>query len=64
MKGKNRIGKWVYYHNDGKTIMQEENYVNGKLSGKYFTYFKNKNQLLLPTTKTECYMANTSDILF
>jgi len=42
MQGKNRIGKWVYFHNDGKSILQEENYINGKLEGKYTTYFINK----------------------
>lgn len=42
MKGKERIGKWVYFHKDAKTIIQEENYANGKLEGKYQTYFINK----------------------
>jgi antitoxin component YwqK of YwqJK toxin-antitoxin module len=42
MQGKTRIDKWVYYHKDGKSILQEENYVNGKLDGKYTTYFINK----------------------
>ena len=42
MQGKNRIGKWVYYHKDGKSILQEENYINGKLEGKFTTYFINK----------------------
>ena len=30
MKGKKRIGKWFYYHEDGKAIMSEENYDDGK----------------------------------
>lgn len=42
MQGKNRIDKWVYYHKDGKSILQEENYVNGKLEGNYTTYFINR----------------------
>jgi len=41
MKGKNREGKWLYYHKDGKSIMSEENYVNGKLDGDYKTFFLN-----------------------
>ena len=48
MKGKNRIGKWIYYHKDGKSTLQEENYLNGKLDGKYTTYFINKK----PTIET------------
>ncbi len=39
MKGKDRVGKWIFYHTDGKSIMSEENYVNGKLEGPYKTYF-------------------------
>jgi len=39
MDGTKRIGKWLYYHTDGKTVMSEENYINGKLSGIYKTYF-------------------------
>jgi len=42
MNGKNRIGKWNYFQKDGKSIMQEEHYLNGKLDGKYTTYFENK----------------------
>jgi len=42
MNGKKRIGKWVYYHNDGTTVMQEESYLNGELNGKYTTYFLTK----------------------
>ena len=40
MNGKNRIGKWLFYHEDGKTVMSEENYANGKLDGAYKTYYK------------------------
>ncbi|MEN8187651.1 MAG: toxin-antitoxin system YwqK family antitoxin [Bacteroidota bacterium] len=39
MIGKNRVGKWLFYHEDGKTVMSEENYVNGKLEGEYKTFF-------------------------
>jgi len=39
MKGKNREGKWLYYHPDGKSIMSEENYKNGKLDGVYKTFY-------------------------
>ena len=41
MIDKMRIGKWVYYHKDGKTTMIEEQYENGKLSGAYKLYYKN-----------------------
>lgn len=40
MKGKDRVGKWIFYHTDGKSVMSEENYVNGKLDGTYKTYFQ------------------------
>jgi len=39
MKGKEREGKWLFYHPDGKTVMSEENYVNGKLEGVYQTFY-------------------------
>ena len=39
MQGKKREGKWVFYHGDGKTVMSEENYKNGKLHGPYKTFF-------------------------
>lgn len=39
MKGKNRIGKWFYFHRDGKTVMIEENYENGTLAGVYISYY-------------------------
>lgn len=41
MKGKNRIGKWLYYYPDGKILMIEENYEDGVLNGNYTSYFKN-----------------------
>ncbi len=40
MDGKKRIGKWQYYHPDGKTIMIEENYLNGVLEGEFKSYYK------------------------
>jgi len=39
MKGKEREGKWLYYHPDGKSVMSEENYLNGKLDGDYKTFY-------------------------
>ncbi|OIQ36067.1 MAG: hypothetical protein BM563_11520 [Bacteroidetes bacterium MedPE-SWsnd-G1] len=38
---KQRIGKWLYFHKDGKTVMIEENYENGKLSGEYKLFYEN-----------------------
>lgn len=39
MKGKNREGKWLFYHPDGKSVMSEENYIDGKLHGVYKTFY-------------------------
>tara|TARA_R110002073_G_scaffold139232_2_gene289369 strand:- start:143816 stop:144490 length:675 start_codon:yes stop_codon:yes gene_type:complete len=39
MKGKNREGKWIYFHEDGKTVMSEETYKDGKLDGPYKTFY-------------------------
>ncbi len=39
MNGINRIGKWLYYNTDGKSIVSEENYENGLLNGISTTYF-------------------------
>ena len=41
MKGKKREGKWLFYHSNGKAIMSEENYKNGKLHGVYKTFYSN-----------------------
>lgn len=41
MKGKERIGEWVYYQEKSKEVMTRENYVNGKLDGKVTTYYPN-----------------------
>tara|TARA_B100000809_G_C15138940_1_gene532023 strand:+ start:1403 stop:2083 length:681 start_codon:yes stop_codon:yes gene_type:complete len=40
MKGKVRIGLWIYYHNGTKIIMTNENYNNGELNGKKSTFYK------------------------
>lgn len=48
MKGKVRVGKWVYYHPGTEKVMKEEHYENGVLHGKQITYFDNGN-----ITKTE-----------
>lgn len=49
MKGTNRIGKWLYYNTDGKTIISEENYENGLLNGMATTYFSTgkKTEILI-----------------
>lgn len=39
MSGTNRVGKWIYYNTDGKTIVSEENYEKGLLNGLATTYF-------------------------
>lgn len=39
MKGKNRVGKWLFFHENGKAVMSEENYIAGKLHGEYKTYY-------------------------
>jgi len=41
MMEKLRIGKWIFYHKDGKTIMLEEFYKNGKLNGESKVYYAN-----------------------
>jgi len=40
MKEKKRIGKWVYYHKDGKTIILEENYEDDVLNGEHKVFYK------------------------
>ncbi len=39
MKGKNRIGEWVYYHEKSNNVMTREHYVDGKLEGIKTTYY-------------------------
>lgn len=41
MDGKLRISKWRYFYPNGKTLMIEENYINGILEGVFKSYFKN-----------------------
>lgn len=41
MKGKDRIGEWVYYPEKSKEVMTREFYENGKLHGKVITYYPN-----------------------
>lgn len=41
MKGKDRVGEWITYHKDAKTVMLIENYSDGKLDGKKTTYYPN-----------------------
>lgn len=40
MNGKKRVGKWVYYHKDGKAILIEENYVDGVLNGDFMVFYE------------------------
>ena len=42
MINKDRVGKWLYFNDDGKTIMTEENYENGVLHGLSKTFYPNK----------------------
>ncbi len=41
MKGKERIGTWVYYHKESNQVMARENYSKGQLNGKMVTYYPN-----------------------
>ena len=40
MVGKNRVGLWQFFHEDGKNMLSEENYVNGMKNGVSKTYYK------------------------
>jgi antitoxin component YwqK of YwqJK toxin-antitoxin module len=51
MKGKLREGKWLYYHPDGKSVMSEENYLNGKLDGEYKTFYSSGEPTEITTYK-------------
>ncbi len=51
MRGKNREGKWLYYHPDGTSVMSEENYVNGKLDGEYKTFYPSGEPTEIATYK-------------
>ena len=41
MKGKDRVGNWLYFFQDGKTKFSEESYQNGLLTGDYKIYYLN-----------------------
>jgi len=41
MQDKKRVGKWMYFFKDGKTILSTENYKNGFLEGKFQIFYKN-----------------------
>lgn len=41
MVGKNREGKWKYYHQNSDKLMMIEYYKTGKLDGEQRTYFEN-----------------------
>ncbi len=41
MEGKDRVGEWVYYHENSKAIMTREHYNKGKLEGVKTTYYPN-----------------------
>ena len=41
MKGKNRIGEWLYYHQKSNNVMTKEYYKNGNLDGVKTTYYLN-----------------------
>jgi len=41
MQGKDRIGEWLFYHKKSTAVMSRENYKNGKLDGKKYTYYPN-----------------------
>lgn len=41
MIGKQREGEWLFYHENTDVVMSRENYVDGKLDGKKYTYYPN-----------------------
>lgn len=41
LKEKTRIGKWIYYQPDGKTLLSYEHYKNGVLDGESKTFYPN-----------------------
>lgn len=41
MKGKERIGEWIYFQKKGNQPMSKETYVDGKLDGIQITYYPN-----------------------
>ena len=57
-KNGKKQGKWIYYFKDGKSIMSEENYVNGNLEGEAKTYYKNGNILEIKKFKNNLLNGN------
>lgn len=51
MDGKNRIGKWYYYQEDGEALLAEENYKNGVLEGESKSFYRNGNMAELMNYK-------------
>ncbi len=49
MLGRNRVGKWVYFHPGTDKILMTEFYENGKLNGVQTTYFLNGNKMKIST---------------
>ncbi|TCP24677.1 antitoxin component YwqK of YwqJK toxin-antitoxin module [Tenacibaculum skagerrakense] len=43
MVGKKRVGKWIYYFEDGKRVFSEENYKDGLLNGVVKNFYDNGN---------------------
>ncbi len=41
LKNRNKYGEWLYYHQDGTTLMTKESYVDNKLTGMRIVYFQN-----------------------
>lgn len=39
MNGKLRVGKWIYFDKNGKTVLSEENYKDGVLDGELITFY-------------------------
>lgn len=39
MKGRERVGEWLYYHEKSDVVMTREHYDGGKLHGKQTTYY-------------------------
>lgn len=42
IKGKSKIGEWIYFTNRGRDTVTVEHFENGVLHGKQITYFPNK----------------------
>lgn len=43
MRGKDYVGKWIYYHKNSEKIMMEEHYAEGLLDGKKTVFYPNGN---------------------